>query len=143
MSRARGVRLEGSAFQGREPDEDRLDIDRLPYTRGRWYAQMSAGCLNEPEVVTPFDATRLTASVTDARGDEDRMLAWTAAFGQNREIHGNRAGRTIWGRRRRHGISGTGKPTRLVRIARVVSPVRAISRSRRGAGRARSLSSRT
>ena len=95
---ARGLRFEASVFQGREPDEDRLDVDfgaldsyatRLSYTRGRWYAQISGGWLNEPEVVTPFDATRYTASVSYTRGDDDRMLAWTAAVGQNREIHGN------------------------------------------------------
>jgi hypothetical protein len=95
---ARGLRLEASAFRGREPDEDRLDIDvgaldsyatRLSYTRGNWYAQVSGGWLNEPEVVTPYDATRYTASVSYTRGDDNRMLAWTAAFGQNREIHGN------------------------------------------------------
>ena len=95
---ARGVRFEASVFQGREPDEDRLDVDlgpldsyatRLSLTRGRWYAQISGGWLNEPEVVTPYDATRYTASVSYTRGDDDRMLAWTAAFGQNREIHGN------------------------------------------------------
>lgn len=95
---ARGVRLEASVFKGREPDEDRLDIDvgaldsyaaRLSYTRGNWYAQISGGWLNEPEVVTPYDATRYTASLSYTRGDDTRMFAWTAAFGQNREIHGN------------------------------------------------------
>ena len=93
-----GFRLEGSVFQGREPDENRLDLDlgrldsyatRLSFTRGPWYAQASAGWLNEPEAVTPFDATRLTASVAYTRGDERRAIAWMAAFGQNREIHGN------------------------------------------------------
>jgi hypothetical protein len=95
---ARGVRLEASVFQGREPDEDRLDLDpgaldsyatRLSFTRGRWYAQVSGGWLNEPEVVTPYDSTRYTASVSYTRDEGDRIFAWTAAFGQNREIHGN------------------------------------------------------
>jgi hypothetical protein len=95
---ARGVRFEASVFQGREPDEDRLDLDlgrldsyatRLSLTRGRWYAQISGGWLNEPEVVTPYDSTRYTASVSYVGGDATRALAWTAAFGQNREIHGN------------------------------------------------------
>jgi hypothetical protein len=95
---ARGLRVEGSVFQGREPDEDRLDLDfgaldsyalRVSWTRGPWYAQASGGWLNEPEFVTPFDATRLTGSISFTRGDDSRMIAWTAAFGQNREIHGN------------------------------------------------------
>jgi hypothetical protein len=94
----RGLRVEGSVFQGREPDEDRLDLDfgaldsyalRVSWTRGPWYAQASGGWLNEPEFVTPFDATRLTGSISFTRGDDSRMIAWTAAFGQNREIHGN------------------------------------------------------
>jgi hypothetical protein len=93
-----GIKLEASVFQGREPDEDRLDLDlgtldsyatRLSFTRGAWYAQASAGWLTKPEVVTPYDATRLTASIAYTRGDERRAIAWMAAFGQNREIHGN------------------------------------------------------
>ena len=93
-----GIKLEASVFQGREPDEDRLDLDlgtldsyatRLSFTRGAWYAQASAGWLTKPEVVTPYDATRLTASVAYTRGDDRRAIAWMAAFGQNREIHGN------------------------------------------------------
>ena len=86
--------LEGSWFQGREPDEDRTDIDlgaldsyalRLSWAKGAWSAQASGGWLNEPELVTPYDATRLTASLSY----HGTNLAWTAAFGQNREIHGN------------------------------------------------------
>jgi hypothetical protein len=95
---ARGLRVEASVFQGREPDEDRLDLDlgaldsyalRVSWARGPWYAQASGGYLTKPEVVTPYDATRLTASLGFSRGDDSRSLAWTAAFGQNREIHGN------------------------------------------------------
>ncbi len=94
----RGMRVEGSVFQGREPDEDRLDLDfgaldsyalRVSWTRGPWYTQASGGWLNEPEAVTPYDATRLTGSIGYTRGDDTRLVAWTAAFGQNREIHGN------------------------------------------------------
>jgi hypothetical protein len=87
-------RFEGSWFRGREPDEDRLNLDlgapdsfamRLAWASGPWSAQVSGGWLTEPELITPFDATRLTASLSYARG----RLAWMAAFGQNREIHGN------------------------------------------------------
>jgi hypothetical protein len=88
---------EASWFHGREPDEDRTDIDlgrldsyavRILWTAGRWSAQMSAAHLTQPEAVTPYDAKRVSASVSfsDAAG---RLSAWTAAFGQNREIHGN------------------------------------------------------
>jgi hypothetical protein len=41
-----------------------------------------------PELTTPYDAKRLSASVTYAQA-AGRRIAWTAAFGQNREIHGN------------------------------------------------------
>lgn len=87
-------RFEGSLFHGREPDEDRYDMDfgaldsyaaRVTWFRGPWSAQASAGWLHEPEIVTPYDATRLTASVSYERPN----LAWVLAFGQNREIHGN------------------------------------------------------
>jgi hypothetical protein len=90
-------RAEASVFRGREPDENRTDIDfgaldsvsaRVTWTRGRWSSQMSAAALKEPERVTPYDAKRLTASVGYVSGGE-RGIAWLAAFGQNREIHGN------------------------------------------------------
>lgn len=86
--------VEGSWFRGREPDEDRLDVDlgaldsyaiRASWANGPWSAQASGGWLTEPELVTPFDATRLAASLSYT----GQRLAWMAAFGQNREIHGN------------------------------------------------------
>lgn len=91
-------RLEGSWFQGLEPDENRRDLDlgaldsgavRIQWANGPWSAQVSGALLNEPERVTPYDAKRVTASLSYARGDERRSLAWMAAYGQNREIHGN------------------------------------------------------
>jgi hypothetical protein len=91
-------RVEGSWFQGLEPDENRRDLDlgsldsgalRILWARGPWSAQVSGALLNEPERVTPYDAERVTASLSYARGDERQSLAWMAAFGQNREIHGN------------------------------------------------------
>jgi hypothetical protein len=91
-----GVMVEGSWFRGKEPDENRKDIEmgkldsysgRLTYTRGAWSMQASAGHLKTPEFVEPFnDVTRLTASIayTDANG----RLATTIGWGQNREVHG-------------------------------------------------------
>jgi hypothetical protein len=89
--------LAGSWFRGREPDEDRTDLDlgpldsysvRLGWTRGQWRAQASGAALTMPELVTPYDAKKLSASMSYEQSD-GRRLAWTAAFGQNREIHGN------------------------------------------------------
>jgi hypothetical protein len=91
-------RLEGSWFHGQEPDEDRLDLDlgepdsyaaRVSWTRGPWSAQVSAAHLTQPERLNPFDADRITASVARDSADPERGLSWLAAFGQNREIHGN------------------------------------------------------
>jgi hypothetical protein len=91
---AREWTFEGSWFRGREPDENRTDIDlgaldsyaaRVSWNSNGWSAQVSAGWLTLPEVVTPFDATRVTASLAYTRAG----LSWLAAFGQNREIHGN------------------------------------------------------
>lgn len=93
-----GVRLEGGWFHGREPDENRKDLDlgaldswstRLTYTKGQWSAQASGGHLKTPEATSPYDLVRLTASVSYLKGDADRSLAWMAAFGQNREVYGN------------------------------------------------------
>jgi hypothetical protein len=91
-------RAEGSWFRGREPDENRLDLDlgkldstaaRLSWSRGRWAAQISGAYLTQPEIITPYDEKRLTASLAFTSGDEERGIAWLAAFGQDREIHGN------------------------------------------------------
>ena len=93
---ARPWRFEGSWFHGREPDDDRTDLDlgaldsgavRASWTRGGWSAQVSGAYLMQPEAVTPFDAKRITASLGWTSGAG--RLAWFAAFGQNREVHGN------------------------------------------------------
>ena len=96
---AAGVwRAEASWFRGREPDENRIDIDlgaldsaaaRLTWTHGPWSAQVSGAWLTQPEFVTPYDAKKLSASIAHSAGDETSGVAWLAAFGQNREIHGN------------------------------------------------------
>ena len=94
----RGWKLEAGVFQGREPDENRLDLDlgaldsfsaRASWTRGPWSAQVSGATLTTPERTSPYDAKRVTASASYYTGDENRSIAWLAAFGQNREVHGN------------------------------------------------------
>jgi len=99
----RSWKLEGSAFNGREPDEDRYDFDMaaldswaarlwlLPSPR--WAIQVSSGRLQEAEVPpdggSRVDVTRTTASATYhrplARGGH---WASTAAWGRNEE-HGH------------------------------------------------------
>ena len=91
-------RAEASWFRGREPDEDRLDLDlgamdsaaaRVWWNRGPWSAQISGARMAQPEQLAPYDARRLSASLGYSTGDDTSGIAWLAAFGQNREIHGN------------------------------------------------------
>jgi hypothetical protein len=92
-----GMALETSWFNGREPDEDRTDIDfgaldswslRGSWERGPWRAQLSGARVNEPEPLNPGDMTRVMASVSHSRtGPISTELL--AAWGHNREAHGN------------------------------------------------------
>ena len=90
--------MNGGAFHGREPDERRTDLDlgrldsyavQVAWARGRWSGQVSSAWLTRPERLSTYDAERRTASVAYEWRDGDRSLAWTAAAGQNREVHGN------------------------------------------------------
>lgn len=90
-----GFSVEAGAFRGREPDEDRLDLDtaaldsysaRLSWAGGPWRLQVSGADLKTPERKSPYDASRITASAEYING---HGLAWMAAFGQNREVFGN------------------------------------------------------
>ena len=96
----RSWKVEGSVFNGREPDEDRydLDLDRLDSYSGRlwllpsanWAIQASAGRLTEVEPgrggEPPGDQTRITASATYHRPlAMQGTWASTAAWGRNVE----------------------------------------------------------
>jgi hypothetical protein len=116
-----GWRVEGAWFRGREPDENRIDLDlgaldsaaiRLSWTRGAWSAQVSNAWLTWPERLSPTDATRRTASVSYFRGTDDRSLSWMAAFGQNREVFGHFDAwllEATWRLSRRHAFYGRGE----------------------------------
>lgn len=93
-----GFKVEAGAFHGREPDENRLDLDtaaldsfgvRASWADGPWSFQVSGGNLKTPERKSPYHQNRLTASASFFKGDERHSLAWTAAIGQNREVFGN------------------------------------------------------
>ncbi len=90
-------KLEGSVFNGREPDEDRTDIDfrRLDSYAGRitvnpaaaWSLSGSYAYLASPEVLFPgVSQHRLTASVLNDRGIGTRGR-WSSAliWGANKE----------------------------------------------------------
>lgn len=88
----RHAKLEGSWFNGREPDEDRYDLDlrgfdsyavRLSVNpHPMWTAQVSHGLLDSPEALEPeVSIRRTTASVGHAHrlsrgGSWDTTLAW-------------------------------------------------------------------
>ena len=98
-------KAEGSAFNGREPDEHRatMDFGALDSYAGRvwflptpqWALQVSAGRLNEAETGHDggprVDVARITATATYHRMRETGSI-WASTFGwgQNRERGGSR-----------------------------------------------------
>ncbi len=96
-------KLEGSIFNGREPDEHRTDLDLGPLDSfsgrlwfqptAQWSLQVSSGVLHEAEAglggAPRSDVTRTTTSVTHHRLLGRRgVWATTAAWGMNDE-HGH------------------------------------------------------
>ena len=91
------ARIEASAFHGREPDEDRWDIDagainswsaRLTMNpAANWSGQYSITHLKSPEQLFPAESTlRMTASVTYNRPLARGNWASTLLWGRNRDI---------------------------------------------------------
>ena len=92
------VLLEGSVFNGREPDENRVGIDFGPLdswsARASWFPgpswalQASTGRLVSPEALSPGDIQRTTASLLHV---QERPWGWWSGgliWGQNWEMHG-------------------------------------------------------
>jgi hypothetical protein len=89
-------KLEGSSFNGREPDENRYDLDkprfnswsaRLSYNpTANWAFQVSHGFVKSPEQLRPDeDVHRTTASATYVQPlRKDNYLAATALWGMNK-----------------------------------------------------------
>jgi len=92
--------IEGSLFNGREPDENRWDFDfgRLDSFSGRvwykpndeWELQASSGRLKSPEELEPGNVVRSTASASWTRRNGAAISSVTAAFGRNDTDHGAR-----------------------------------------------------
>jgi hypothetical protein len=90
------VKLEGSLFTGREPDEDRYNFDkprfdswsgRLSYNPSeKWSWQVSHGFIKQPEELHPGeDVRRTTASATySTRGFGETFTNLTALWGLNK-----------------------------------------------------------
>jgi hypothetical protein len=105
--------IEGSLFNGREPDENRWDFDFGPLdsVAGRiwfrpttgWDIQVSAANLHEPEPLHPGDVVRATGSVSWTRLSDLGQLALTAGTGTNfehSEAQTNIFGEGSWSRGR-------------------------------------------
>jgi len=97
--------VEGSVFNGREPDENRWDFDfgamdsvaaRVWFRPTKeWELQVSTGHLRQPEELEPGDVERTTASASWYRTDKAGFKALTFGYGVN-AAHGEH----------RHGVFG-------------------------------------
>jgi hypothetical protein len=106
--------IEGSVFNGREPDDQRWDLDFGPLdsVAGRvwfkptaeWAFQLSTGRLTRPEALEPGNILRTTASASWTRSQNAREAAVTVALGRNDTDHGARSALLVEGsiRRGRH-----------------------------------------
>ena len=92
--------VEGSLFNGREPDEHRWDFDfgKLDSVSGRvwftpgpaWAFQFSSGRLIHPEQLEPGNATRTTLSASWTRASAAALTAITLGYGRHAADHGTR-----------------------------------------------------
>ena len=93
------VKIEGSVFRGREPDENRYDIEtgkldsasvRFSYNPTRdWALQVSRGHIKSPEALHPdTDVDRTTASAIYHRAFGGASTQTTLAWGRNAPSHG-------------------------------------------------------
>ena len=94
----RWFKIEGSIFNGREPDENRYNFEAHPWTsrsarvtfapNDNWSMQISHGFLREPEALSPGDVRRTTASITYNRSLPRGNWATSLIWGRNHESHG-------------------------------------------------------
>jgi len=97
--------VEGSAFHGQEPDENRWDIEqgKLDSYSGRitlrpaegFSFQLSSGYRKHPEALEPGNQTRTTASLSYQRGDASSFFAATVASGLNQTDDGREWGHLL------------------------------------------------
>jgi hypothetical protein len=98
--RYKNVKLEGSIFTGREPDEHRYNFDKPKFDSysmrlsanpsKEWALQVSHGWLKSPEEAEPDDnVKRFTASAIHTKMlGENSYIATTFVYGQNSSHHG-------------------------------------------------------
>jgi hypothetical protein len=102
--------VEGSLFNGREPDDNRWNFDfgaldsfsgRIWYRpRAEWEFQASSARLTAPEELEPGNIVRSTASASWTRLNGVALSSVTAAYGRNNTDHGNRSAALVEGARR-------------------------------------------
>ncbi|HYK20675.1 MAG TPA: hypothetical protein VEV42_08070 [Pyrinomonadaceae bacterium] len=95
----RWFKLEGSVFNGREPDENRYNFEahqwnsrsaRLWFApNSNWSIQVSHGLLRNPEALEPGDVRRTTASLSYNRAFSRGNWASSLIWGRNHESHGD------------------------------------------------------
>lgn len=99
--RYKNLKVEGSIFTGREPDENRYDFDkmrfdsysyRLSFNPSRnWALQFSQGFIHSPELLEPKNnVTRTTASIVHSiwLNATDRYIAQSLVWGMNNSSNG-------------------------------------------------------
>jgi hypothetical protein len=101
--------LEGSVFNGREPDENRWNIElgRLDSVSGRisfrpdaeWELQASSGHLVNPEQLEPGNIERSTASASWTERNAGDISSVTVGYGRNDTDHGARSAVFVEGAR--------------------------------------------
>jgi hypothetical protein len=94
----RWFKVEGSIFNGREPDENRYDLEAHPWTsrsarlsfapNNNWSMQVSHGFLRNPEPLEEGDVRRTTASITYNKPLSQGSWATSLIWGRNHENHG-------------------------------------------------------
>ena len=104
---------EGSLFNGREPDENRWDLEfgRLDSFSGRlwyrpndeWEVQASSGRLKDAEQLEPGTIVRSTVSASWTRKNGMAISSVTAAYGRNNTLHGDRSAVFVEGARHADG----------------------------------------
>jgi hypothetical protein len=102
--------LEGSVFNGREPDQHRWDFDfgRMDSLSGRlwlkpaahWDLQVSTGHLKDPEAFEPGNIQRTTASAAWMHQRDDGFSAFAVGYGVNNTDHATRQAAFAEGTRR-------------------------------------------
>lgn len=93
------LKVEGSVFTGKEPDEHRYDFDKPLFDSYSWrvswapsrhiVAQVSQGYLTAPEALSTTDVRRTTASVQFAAGSQSAWWSGIVALGHNDAGHGH------------------------------------------------------